>query len=118
MRVDEHAACKAVFGENMSDRSGESERKALARQKRREAYQAAKERRKNDPRYLAMKEAARQQRREAYREAKLRQQAAAKEEKLRARREKDEERAEHRAELDAELMLLLRMATKGSNAQN
>lgn len=51
--------------------------KEKAKQLRKKAYQQAKERLKNDPKYQALKEQAKQKRKEAYQKAKL----AAKKEK-------------------------------------
>lgn len=54
-------------------------RKDYAKKLRREAYQKAKEYKKNDPREIARKEKAKVQRREAYQKAKERNKAAKKE---------------------------------------
>lgn len=54
-------------------------RKEYAKKLRREAYQRAKEYKKNDPREIARKEKAKEQRREAYQKAKERNKAAKKE---------------------------------------
>lgn len=45
--------------------------KEKAKQLRKKAYQQAKERMKNDPRYQALKEQAKQKRKQAYQKAKL-----------------------------------------------
>jgi hypothetical protein len=56
--------------ENSSDKK--LSRKEYAKKLRREAYQRAKEFKKNDPREIARKEKAKEQRREAYKKAKER----------------------------------------------
>jgi hypothetical protein len=53
-------------------------KKEFAKKLRREAYQRAKEFKKNDPREIARKEKAKEQRREAYQKAKERNKAAKK----------------------------------------
>ncbi len=53
-------------------------KKEYAKKLRREAYQRAKEYKKNDPREIARKEKAKEQRREAYQKAKERSKAARK----------------------------------------
>lgn len=53
-------------------------KKEYAKKLRREAYQRAKEYKKNDPREIARKEKAKEQRREAYQKAKERSKAAKK----------------------------------------
>jgi hypothetical protein len=93
-------------------------RRELARQHRKIAYQRAKAARAADPRYIAMKEAAKQRRREAYKQAKERRKLAAGKVKQESKVQKEEHRTEERATLDAELMKLLRFATKGSGAPN
>lgn len=92
--------------------------KERARQLRRQAYERAKAQRATDPRYLAMKEAAKQQRRVRYRQLKEQRKAAAKSEKTREKRARDEQRAQERAAVDQELMKLLSLATPGSKMQN
>jgi len=86
-------------------------RKELARTLRRQAYQAAKERRANDPRYIALKEAAKQQRRDAYRKAKEQRKAAGQNEKQREAERVAEKQTTQRAAMDAELMKLVKRAT-------
>jgi CRISPR/Cas system-associated endonuclease Cas3-HD len=54
-------------------------RKEFAKKLRREAYQRAKEYKKNDPREVARKEKAKEQRRETYQKVKERNKAAKKE---------------------------------------
>lgn len=82
-------------------------RKELFKERRREAYKKAKERRNRDPRYIAMKEAAKEQRREAYRKVKEQRKAAEAEAKANRKAERaavlDREHvaAEARAKLKA-----------------
>jgi hypothetical protein len=80
-------------------------RKEWARQQRRNAYQQAKERRANDPKQLAFKEAMKQRRREASAVAKARRRAQ------KARR--SERQVEKRAAQDQQLMILVHPATQG-----
>lgn len=92
--------------------------KELMKLRRRAAYQKEKERRKADPKYLALKQAAREQRRAAYQKAKQRRKAELDEEKARQKAEQTETRQAQRAEADKELWKLLTFTAKGSNAQN
>jgi len=64
-------------------------RKEQARLLRRAAYRKAKERRANDPRLAAIKEAMKQRRRAAYQEAKERRKTQQKEQKADARATRD-----------------------------
>ncbi len=88
--------------------------KALARLLRKQAYERAKSRRAKDPKFIAMKEAAKAQRREAYRRIKEQRKAA----RVDLKEKERAKRAEERSRADAELMKLMRLATKGSSAQN
>jgi hypothetical protein len=64
------------------DSSGQKlSKKEYAKKLRREAYQRAKEYKKNDPREIARKEKAKEQRREAYQKAKERSKVAKKDKK-------------------------------------
>ncbi len=85
-------------------------RKELARQARHAAYLRAKAWRANDPKHLAMKEAAKQRRREAYQAAKGRKKADAAEQ--RRKQTETEERAAKQAVADEDLMRMVRPATK------
>lgn len=64
-------------------------RKEYARQIRRAAYLKAKERRATDPRLIAIKEAVKRRRREIYQAAKERKKAAVAEQKAKQRVAKD-----------------------------
>jgi hypothetical protein len=65
--------------ENETSSGQKLSRKEYAKKLRREAYQRAKEYKKNDPREIARKEKAKEQRREAYQKAKERSKVAKKE---------------------------------------
>jgi len=93
-------------------------RKALAKQLRQQAYRKAKERRAKDPRYLAMKETVKQRRREMYQQVKERRKATLSEEKIFERKREEEKKAAERAAADSELMKLIRVTSKGSDAKN
>lgn len=89
-------------------------RKELGRLLRKQAYEREKARRAKDPTFIAMKEAAKEQRRAAYRRMKEQRKAARED----LKEKESAKRAEERALADAELMKLMRCATKGSSAQN
>ncbi len=92
--------------------------KELARKLRREAYQAAKERRAKDPRYLAMKEEAKRQRRALYQEVKAKRKAEAKVGKRETEARRTEARETARQESYRELMKLVTVGTKGPPVLN
>lgn len=71
---------------------------------RRQAYQRAKELRATDPRHLALKEALKQRRREAYQIVKAKRKAAAAEQKLAAKAERAKERSSARKASSESLM--------------
>jgi hypothetical protein len=93
-------------------------RKELARLQRRAAYQRAKEWRAKDPKQIAMKLELKQRRRDAYQKVKERRKAAAGEQKAKQKQIKKSvvERAsvEKRASADQELMKMVTRAAKGS----
>jgi hypothetical protein len=93
-------------------------RKELVRELRHQAYEKAKQRRANDPRTIAMKQAAKIRRREIYQQVKARKKTAASAQKSELKKQ-HQRRAEHkRAATDAELMQLITFSAKGSNALN
>jgi hypothetical protein len=94
-----------------------AERRELARKLRREAYQAAKKRRNEDPRYLALKEEVKRRRREAYADVKAKRKAAAKVEKKQDEQRRTETGAAARAETYQELIKLVTWGA-GSAAKN
>ena len=87
-----------------SNKTGESDKKLsakeFAKQQRKRAYAAAKERRKNDPRLIAMKERLKVQRREQYQKMKIR----AKDAKVARKKTANDKADSDRAERDKELM--------------
>ena len=83
-------------------------RKEQARQLRRAAYVKAKERRANDPRFIAIKEAMKLRQRAAYQAAKERRKAAVAEQDRKQR----ERQAEVRAARDAKMNNLVTPGTK------
>ena len=93
-------------------------RKELARQLRQRAYRKAKEQRAKDPRYLAMKETVKQRRREMYQQVKERRKATLSEEKAVEKKRIEEKKAAERAAADSELMKMIRVTSKGSDAKN
>jgi hypothetical protein len=93
-------------------------RKELARARRRDAYRQAKERWANDPRTIAMKEAQKARRRESYQQAKQRNKERASAAKGAAKERAERELAESRAAADAELMKLITVTARGSDAVN
>jgi hypothetical protein len=79
----------------MADKSNETKlsRKEYAPRMRRAAYLRAKELRAKDPRHLALKEALKQRRREAYQQARERRKVRIQEEKTRLGERQAEKRA-------------------------
>ena len=88
------------------DDAKRASRKELARQQRKDAYRAMKERRAKDPRYLAMKEAVKLQRREMYQRIKAQRKTTVRADKTKQQAEK----AEVRAAMDSELMKMVKVA--------
>ncbi len=93
-------------------------RQELARERRRAAYQRAKEWRANDPRHLAAKEAAKEQRRAAYQRVKEQRRATAATDKAKRKADVTRQRSDDRHDRDRELAALVTWMTKGSTAQN
>ena len=93
-------------------------RKELARELRREAYDKAKEWRAKDPRMIAMKEAAKIRRRELYQQLKERKRTAAAAQKSAQKKTHQRRIQDERAATDAQLMKLISVTAKGSNALN
>jgi hypothetical protein len=79
-------------------------RKEHARLLRRQAYQRAKQLRATDPRHLAMKEALKQRRRDAYQAVKAKRKAAAAEQKSAAKAERAKDRTLARKSSSESLM--------------
>jgi ribosomal silencing factor RsfS len=92
-------------------------RKELAKEKRHAIYQAAKERRATDPRYVAMKEAAKVQRRAAYQKVKEHRKALAAEEKAKQKAERAAQSTSRRIEADQGLWQLVTWTSKAANQQ-
>ena len=93
-------------------------RKELARELRHQAYQKAKQRRATDPRMIAMKEAAKIRRRELYQQLKERKRTAAAAQKSALKKKHQRRIQDQRAATDAQLMKLITVTAKGSNALN
>jgi hypothetical protein len=93
-------------------------RKELARELRRQAYRAAKERRAKDPRYIAMKQAAKERRREAYKKAKEQKRAALVKQVAEQKKTRADEQTAERAAKDAELLSMIWWPTKRSHDVN
>ena len=89
-------------------------RKERAKEQRRAAYLRAKELRAKDPKHLAMKAVVKARRRELYQQAKERNKAVRAEAKAREQAKK----AAEREVSDKELMKLVRVMSKGSDADN
>jgi 5,10-methenyltetrahydromethanopterin hydrogenase len=101
---------------NFDDRN--AARKERAKEQRKAAYQAAKERWKNDPRRLVMKEAAKQQRKKVAEAAKERRKVATTQAKAQRKEEHAVKVAEKRAEAAKDLWELVTWVSKGSSANN
>jgi len=86
-------------------------RKEFFKQLRRDAYQKAKERRKTDPKQIALNLEMKTRRREAYQEMKARRKVAQAELKQ-VQREKTERMTEKHAKIDAELLGLVTRGTE------
>ena len=99
---------------NDSDEKAES-RKELARRIRREAYQRAKERRAEDPKFIALKEAMKERRRVAAREANARKKASIAARKENEKVARQTERDQQRSHADGELMKLVTRGPSGSS---
>ena len=79
----------------------------LVKQRRREAYERAKEERKSDPRLLARKQALKAKRREAYQAMKERLRAAVAQRQQERKERRSDRRARRQSEIDAALMKTL-----------
>ncbi|HEX4477926.1 MAG TPA: hypothetical protein VH142_22710 [Polyangiaceae bacterium] len=97
---------------NDSDEKAES-RKELAKRIRRAAYQRAKERRAEDPKFIALKEAMKERRRVAAREANARKKASIAARKENEKVARQTERDQQRSQTDGELMKLVARGPSG-----